>query len=74
VTSAELHQAIRKLIENPALIETINTLSAVLDEESVGGQVAAIADTCVSPHELETLLSQIEALAATLRKRPAGRH
>jgi hypothetical protein len=69
-----LAAALRELVTNPALTEALQTLSAALDEESTADRLAVLQDTCVASHELETLLSQIEALAVVLKKRPAGRH
>lgn len=64
----ELTNTIQQLIRNPALIETINALAAALEEPDGLHRLAAINEACISPHELDTLLEQIDTLAAALKK------
>jgi hypothetical protein len=69
-----LAAAIRELMTDPALAEALGTLSTVLAEEAGPDQLAAIADTCVSPAEVEALQLRIVALAVALQTPPPVRH
>jgi hypothetical protein len=68
----EILAAAHTLVNNPALIEAINGLDAILAEEPAY-QLDAVAQACVGPYDLELLRRQIEELERVLDFDPKPR-